>query len=127
MQDFGIQILQIPPFDEAIREHWEVSAHDVDLFGFSALCEPAMQYPWSLCINVAEFVTQQPLEGQFRARIGAAIAAVQGVSAIEEADREVWVVAGEIAGEALVEAVLTVLLEMAGELHSAVQQAKARH
>ena len=76
MDDLGIQILQIPPFDEAIREHWEVNAHDIDLFGFSALCEPAMQYPWSVCINVAEFVTQQPLEGQFRARIGAAIAAV---------------------------------------------------
>lgn len=127
MDDLGIQILQIPPFDEAIREHWEVNAHDIDLFGFSALCEPAMQYPWSLCINVAEFVTQEPLESQFRERIGAAISAVAGVTAIEEADREVWVVAGDVAGEALVEAVLTVLLQMAPELNHALQQVKARH
>jgi len=127
MQDFGIQILQIPPFDEAIREHWEVSADDVDLFGFSALCEPAMQYPWSLCINVAEFVTREPLASEFRQGIAAAISSVAGVVAIEEAAQDVWVVGGEPDGEELVHAVLLYLVEMAPQLQQILTQQRTTH
>lgn len=127
MQDFGIQILQIPPFDDAIREHWEVSAHDVDLFGFSALCEPAMQYPWSLCINVAEFVTEEPFASEFRQGIANAISAVAGVQSMEEAAADVWVVSGEPDGEALVHAVLLYLVEMSPQLQAVLSQLRSTH
>lgn len=127
MDDLGIQIVQIPPFDQAIREHWEVSANDIDLFGFSALCEPAMQYPWSLCINVAEFIRHEPLDTEFRTRLVAALAGVAGVTAIEEADRDVWVVAGEPEGQALVDAVLLLLLDMAPELSAELLQVRGLH
>lgn len=116
MTEAMITLHQIPPMDEAIADHWETNAEDIDLFGISALCEPAMQYPWSMCINAAEFVRTEPLQSLFRQQISDALAAVEGVSGLEEAGQDVWLIGGEPTGPALIEAVLAVLLALESEI-----------
>jgi hypothetical protein len=70
---------------------------------------------WNVTVAVMEFVQEEPLEGELRRRIVAALRSVVGVDTAEEMDREVWFVTGTPSGEALVRAVGEVLDDLADQ------------
>ena len=66
----------------------------------------SMGWPWYLSLGAAEFLREEPLETDFREAVTSALRGVRGVRAVEQEDREVWLVAGHfISGKALVTAV----------------------
>jgi len=76
----------------------EATRHDVD-----------NEWTWSVWVWVMEFIREDPLESEIRDAILAALFAVRRVTAVAEEDREVWIVAGEPSGEALVRAAADVV------------------
>ena len=76
----------------------EATRHDVD-----------NEWTWSVGVWVMEFIREDPLESEIRDAILAALFAVRRVTAVAEEDREVWIVAGEPSGEALVRAAADVV------------------
>jgi hypothetical protein len=70
---------------------------------------------WNVTVAVMEFVREEPLEGELRRRIAAALRSVEGVESAEEMDREVWFVTGTPSGEALVRATAGVVDDLAGQ------------
>lgn len=75
---------------------------------------------WQVTVWVAEFVRDEPLESEFRGAIDAALKGVEGVTSVEEEDREVWAVAGKPSGRELVVAAASVVDGMADRLRPAV-------
>jgi hypothetical protein len=49
---------------------------------------------WNVTVAAMEFVREEPLEGELRRRIAAALRSVEGVESADEMDREVWFVTG---------------------------------
>ncbi|BCB75316.1 hypothetical protein GCM10022251_33290 [Phytohabitans flavus] len=92
-------------------EEWTLDTDDPDVRGVSVLL-PQRGWPWMVTVAAAEFVRSEPLESQLRQRIHAALTAVDGVTQVDEEDREVWAVEGKPDGEALVHAVAAVLDEL---------------
>jgi hypothetical protein len=70
---------------------------------------------WNVTVAVMEFVREEPLEGELRRRIAAALLAVDGAGSAVELDREVWFVTGSASGEALVRAAAAVVDDLAGQ------------
>lgn len=70
---------------------------------------------WNVTVSVMEFVREEPLEGELRRRIVAALRSVEGVQTADEMDREVWFVTGTPAGPALVRAAAEVVDDLAGQ------------
>ena len=70
---------------------------------------------WNVHVAVMEFVREEPLEGELRRRIAAALRSVEGVETADEMDTEVWFVTGAPAGQALVRAVAAVVDDLAGQ------------
>ena len=68
---------------------------------------------WQVTVSVMEFVREEPLEGELRRRIAAALLSVGGVETADEMDREVWYVSGTPSGQALVRAVGEILDDLA--------------
>lgn len=96
---------KIPVQDDELTEEWVRRTEEPDVRGIGATKwrEPG-PWPWQVTIWAAEHVREDPLEREMRDAIDAALRAVPGVEDVEEEDREVWVVAGDPAGEALVQA-----------------------
>jgi hypothetical protein len=72
----------------------------------------AVRHPagfWHVAVAAMEFVRSEPLESELRAAIAVALGAVPGVETVDEDDREVWLVTGEVSGEGLVDAVAGVI------------------
>lgn len=113
---FGIEIYQVEPQDDSIKAHWEAIGDNVNLFGVSALNEDLPEYQWSICVNAAEFVTEEPFKSRFLETIAESISAAKGVTAVEQADHDVWVAAGNPDGAKLIEGVVIALLAMAMEI-----------
>ena len=116
LEEYGIEIKQVDQVDDGILAHWEATADNIDLFGIAAVNEDLPEYQWSVCVNAAEFICDEPLESKFRSRIAEAIRAVKGVNKLEEADREVWIVDGTLNGRELLEAIVKVLVELKPEI-----------
>ena len=71
---------------------------------------------WSVFISVAEFVQEDPLEGKLRKLIVNSLSSVDGVSCVEEEDREVWLVEGSTDGKELVKVCVQSLTSIYDEL-----------
>ena len=78
---------------------------------------------WNVTVAVMEFVREEPLEGELRRRIEAALQSVEGAETAEEMDREVWFVTGTPSGEALVRAVGEVVDDLADQTRAYVKSA----
>ncbi|MCW2932173.1 MAG: hypothetical protein JWM19_3135 [Actinomycetia bacterium] len=76
---------------------------------------------WNVVAPAMEFVREEPLGGELRRRITAALRLVEGVETADEMDREVWLVTGTPAGSALIRAVAEVLDDLAGQTLAYVQ------
>jgi hypothetical protein len=70
---------------------------------------------WNVTVSVMEFVRENPMEGELRRGITAALMAVDGVESAGDMDKEVWFVTGTPSGEALVRAVAAVVDDLADQ------------
>ena len=111
-----IDINQLSTIQEGVLDHWEATAENVDLFGVAAVKSNTAEYQWSIVINAAEFIREEPLETKFRSKILDSLKGLKSVNKIEEVDREVWVVDGDPGGRALLDAVIGVLIELEPEI-----------
>lgn len=104
-----IEVERVPDaqVDAELAEEWVRRVDDADLRGVGAYRygEPAGPWTWGVVVGVAEFLREEPLEGEMRASVDRALRGVPGVSEVTEEDREVWIVAGQPSGEDLVRAV----------------------
>ena len=64
---------------------------------------------WQVTVAVAEFLREEPLEGELRRGMASALNEVAGVVAVNEEDREVWHVEGSPSGEELLRAAARVV------------------
>lgn len=110
MQEYGIQIGQLAPEDEGILAHWEMRADDIDVFGVAAVCESLPEFPWSVCINAAEFIDGTDYEDEFNALVKETLKNLDGVKDVQEADVDVWIVDGMPKGEDLMGALARLLV-----------------
>lgn len=93
-------------------EAWERVTDEPDTRGVEAVGLGEM-IGWQVIVAVMEFVREEPLEGELRRRIAAALRSVDGVESAEEEDREVWFVTGTPSGQALVRAAAAVVDDLA--------------
>jgi hypothetical protein len=93
-------------------EAWERVTDEPDALGVEAVGLGEMA-GWQVTVAVMEFVRKEPLEGELRRRIAAALRSVDGVESAEEEDREVWFVTGTPSGQALVRAAAVVVDDLA--------------
>jgi hypothetical protein len=94
------------------EEAWERVTDDPDLKGIDARQGSGESW-WLVFVAVAEFLREEPLEGELRRRMAAALEAVPGVQSVDEEDREAWLVTGAPSGKALVEAAAAVVDDIA--------------
>ena len=100
---------------------YEAQTNDPEILGVSA--QPAeAQKAWYVIVTVAEFVRDEPLESKFRKLVDEALTDINGVTLVEETDREVWYVEGKVSGEVLVvntvEALNSIYTELKEYVHS---------
>jgi hypothetical protein len=77
---------------------------------------------WQLTVPVMEFVHEEPLEGELRRRISAALRSVEGVETADEDDTETWLVTVTPAVEALVRAIGRVVDDLADQTRAYVRE-----
>jgi hypothetical protein len=81
-----------------------------DLYGIEASkSRTDLSWPWQVDEWVMASVRDEPLEGEMRRAIVAALRAVPGAEAVQEGDRELWLLGGAPSGEALVLAAASVV------------------
>jgi hypothetical protein len=90
-----------------VTDDWDARGVEAGRVGFTG--------GWNVTVAVMEFVREEPLEGELRRRIAAALRSVEGVESAEKMDREVWFVTGTPSGEALVRAAAGVVDFLAGQ------------
>ena len=76
-------------------------------------------WQWEIAIPIAEFIRDEPLESEFRARVERAIRS-SGVADVTEEDRELWLARGQADGAAIARSVGAVLDAMSVELDAAL-------
>lgn len=100
--------------DEGCEESWERLTDEPDIRWVGAGKITVGEFPyWSVTVAVAEFLLDDPLEGELRQQMAAALGAVDGAESVWEDDREVWGVTGTVSGEALVRAAAGVVDHLA--------------
>jgi len=108
----GVNVRQVAV--EGTDESWDRVTDDEDVRGVGA-DRIDVAGGWNVTVPVMEFVREEPLEGELRRRIAAALRSVEGVGTADEMDREVWFVTGTPSGEALVRAAAQVVDDLAGQ------------
>ena len=106
----GVRRVQYDDADEAWERDIEVDDGEVRWVGAARI---DFAGGWNVHVAVMELVREEPLEGELRRRIAAALRSVEGVETADEMDREVWFVTGVPSGEALVRAVAEVADDLA--------------
>ena len=108
----GVRRVQYEDSDEA----WErdIQMDDGEVRFVEALHNDA-DGDWQVAASLMELVREEPLAGELRDRIAAALRSVEGVETADEMDTEAWLVTGTPSGEALVRAVGEVLDDFADQ------------
>jgi hypothetical protein len=101
------RVVRLPDDEVDGLQEWVRETDDDDLRGVGALqMRPANdRWSWQVFVAVAEFLRDEPLEGEMRLAVGHAIGSVAGVTEVAEEDREVWILSGDPSGEELVRSV----------------------
>lgn len=115
-----IEVKSIEPMDSSIAEEWTRVTDNEDVLGVSASKSSESNGDWQVFINVAEFVREEPLESRLYQRITDALTSIGGVVEVVHEDREVWLVRGDVTGEALVRSSAVALNELHEELETAI-------
>jgi hypothetical protein len=92
----------VVPIGNGDGEGWERDVEDQDLRGVAASRSAGVSDVWQVEVAVAELIREAPLEAELRRGIETALRTVPGVVAVEEEDRETWLVTGIVDGRELV-------------------------
>jgi hypothetical protein len=113
---------RVPVKDDELAEEWlrRTSEPDVRGVGAARWRDPG-RWTWRVTIYAAEFVREDPLEQRMRSAVDAALRTVPGVEDVAEDDREVWIVAGDPSGEALVRAAAEAVDRLQGDIRKHIQ------
>ena len=112
----SIAIRQLQPMDSGILESWDRVTDERDLFGISASKINRANWQWQVFVSVAEFVREDPLESILNRELETALREVRGVEEVVHEDQEVWIIAGDPNGEALVRSAAGVVDKLEPEL-----------
>ncbi len=108
------RIVRVPDHLVDGLQEWDRRTDDDDVRGVGALqLEAAGRWSWTVSVSAAAFLREEPLEGELRRAVAAAIESVPGVTEVAEEDREVWILSGDPSGEDLVRAVGNAVDEIA--------------
>jgi hypothetical protein len=113
-----IEAKRIEPLDEEILEEWRRVTDEEHILGVN-VTRMEGDWPWHVAVSVAEFIREEPLQSKLHARITEALSQAPGVQGAEQEDREVWIVRGDVSGEALIRACGRALDSLAAELRAA--------
>lgn len=100
LQGMNEEIVQLPDDEVDGAEGWIRETDDPDIRNVEAT---RTELEWQVTVWVAEFLREEPLEGELHRGINIALSAVPGVSEVIEEDREIWAVTGQPSGRELVE------------------------
>ncbi|MGV8884988.1 MAG: hypothetical protein ACOH1T_05300 [Microbacteriaceae bacterium] len=78
---------------------------------------------WQVIVPVAEFLRDEPLESLLDEGMTAALTDIPGTDVVAHEDREVWVVSGDVSGEALVGAAADFVDEIAARVRAYLDEA----
>ena len=98
---------RIPLMDDENVEEWERLSDEFDLRGVEAYLPE--DDDWRVVVAVAEFIREDPLEGELVNGVESALRSVSGVTNVWHEDREQWVAEGRPSGRELVAAVAAFL------------------
>jgi hypothetical protein len=110
-----VRQVQVDLEQDGIEEEWVRETSDPDFRNVEA--SKLQEMTWQVAVSLAEFVREDPLESEMRRQIDSALRSVEGVSDVEEMDREVWTIYGTPAGPDLVGAVGDVVDSLAARAH----------
>ena len=97
-----LEVQHIPRDASTDYDRWQRFTDDPGIRGVEVLRSNADgPWPWSVHVDVMEFIREDPLESEIREAMMSALRAVPGVSRVSEEDREVWIVDGSPLGEQL--------------------------
>ncbi len=113
--------VDLEKFEEDGEVTWFHRTEEGDILGVSASQEIGDEY-WYVFVSFAEFVREEPLESKFRKLIAKSLSEVNGVSSVEEEDREVWLVEGDPDGKELVTVCVEALKSIYPELKTFMKE-----
>jgi hypothetical protein len=123
------EVRPVPAEDEREVECWERVTDDEDRRIWATLyhhlpdwSSPVEVRGWNVTVAVMEFIRRDPLRGELRPQITAALRAVEGVETADEMDTEVWWVSGTPASPALVRAAAGVLDDFDGRIRAYIER-----
>lgn len=108
--------LKIEVIDEDGAIELAYNPKDSHILGVSAAKES--DDDWYVFVVVAEFIRDEPLESKFRKVVYDSLSKVEGVTLVEEVDREEWMVSGKASGEELIKSCVKGLKSLYPELEA---------
>ena len=100
--------------DEEGTRRWARYTTDSDVFGVEAWSfgDVSPDWPWGLAVSVVDVLSDDDLRVKVCDRLDEALLAVPGVTEIAMEDSSIWLIAGDIGGDAVVRAVSEVLNDL---------------
>ncbi|AXK71249.1 hypothetical protein DWG18_02390 [Lysobacter sp. TY2-98] len=116
-----IKVEKIAPADSSVLEEWHRVTTEEDVLGVSASRLEGAQEEWQVFVNAAEFAREEPTQSMLHEAVTQALQNAEGVTAVLHEDREVWIVRGNVRGEALVRSVAPALDHMQRDLERTIE------
>lgn len=116
------QVRQIAPPDEELTEYWQrYPEQESYLRGVEVYTGTRIE-GWQVKIRAGEYFREDPMGVELEQHIGRALRAVPGVSEVKRIGWESWDVNGSPSGEALCQAVASVLDELIERMRGAYEE-----
>ena len=115
----AIEIKKLEPQDDELLEEWTRVTDEEHILGVFAARHADDDQTWEVSINVAEYIRADPLQTELHDAITNALTATPGVSMAVQEDRELWIVQGDVSGEALIRACAFALDRLADAMRAA--------
>ena len=104
--------------DEEVLEEWTRVTDEEPILGVIAARYADDPKMWEVAVSAAEYIRAEPLQSELHEAITRALTGTPGVKKAVQEDRELWVVRGEVSGEALVRACSAALDRLADAMRA---------
>jgi hypothetical protein len=116
-----INVEKVRPADSSVLEEWDRVTTEEEVLGMSASRLEDAPDEWQVFVNAAEFAREEPTQSRLHDAVTRALENAEGVTAVIHEDREVWIVRGDVRGDALVHAVAPSLDRLRKEVEQAIE------